>query len=126
MNNKKDKDVTWLVNIILVAGLTFLLCGQFGGCTTSKVEGETAEYWYKAFIAEREIRVAQSDLLHRIYGNGDNEPWFDLVMSTPEYWRLDSVLNAAGCGWEDFYYYDEYTAGYADGDTIETPVDYQY
>lgn len=74
----------------------------------------------------RAIRSAQSDLLHRIYGNGDNEVWFDCVMSTPEYWKLDSTLNAAGCGWEDFYYYDEYTAGYDDGDTIETPVDYQY
>lgn len=74
----------------------------------------------------RTIRSAQSDLLHRVYGNMDNEVWYDAIMSTPEYWELDSILNAAGCGWEDFYAWQEYTAGYDDGDTIQTPVDYQY
>lgn len=84
--------------------------------------------WNKADMVRdlRAIRSAQTDLLHRIYGNQDNESWFDLVMSTPEYWELDSVLNAAGCGWEDFYGYNEYTAGYDVGDTIQIPDNYQY
>jgi len=123
MNKAIDKFMTIFTTVCITAGVIIGL-----GCLDKELRaaGHGAGYWYQMFLNEREIRVAQSDLLHRIYGNGDNEPWFDLVMSTPEYWRLDSVLNAAGCGWEDFYYYDEYTAGYADGDTIETPVGYQY
>lgn len=113
---------------LVVLGIGYCIGYFFGSNDVFLTVDHHVVCWNKSMMVDdlRAIRSAQSDLLHRIYGNGDNEPWFDLVMSTPEYWRLDSVLNAAGCGWEDFYDYDEYTAGYADGDTIETPADYQY
>lgn len=75
----------------------------------------------------RSENIAYTNLLHRVYGNMDNECWEDLIMATPEYWALDSVLHE-GAGWEDFYCsaWDEPCAGYAEGDTLEIPVGYDY
>lgn len=57
----------------------------------------------KAYFAEKEIASAALELLHRWYSNDDNDYWFDVVMKTKEYQRLDSAL----CGdWEDFYFYE--------------------
>ena len=57
----------------------------------------------EAYFAEKEIASAALELLHRWYSNDDNDYWFDVVVKTPEYQRLDSALNQ---DWEDFYFYE--------------------
>lgn len=58
----------------------------------------------EAEFAERRIAGNALKLLHRFYGNDDNEMWFDLVMPSQEYKDLDNALEG---DWEDFYCYQE-------------------
>lgn len=81
----------------------------------------------ESILQLRAENIAMTNLLHRFYGNMDNEVWYDAVMTTPEYWALDSVLHE-GAGWEDFYApeWEDYTPGCAPGDTLEIPIGYDY
>lgn len=68
-------------------------------------DGELWSYNVKdALAGERQIASACFDLLHRFYSNDDNEFWFDVVVPSEQYNKLDSILNG---DWEDFYYYSE-------------------
>jgi hypothetical protein len=113
MDKAIDKFMTIFITACLTAGVIIGL-----GCLDKELRaaGHGAGYWYQMFLNERSIRCAQSDLLHRIYESDDNDWWFDYVMATPEYWRVDSVLLK---DWEDFYcYQEEYKVGEAPGDTL--------
>lgn len=57
----------------------------------------------EAYLAEKAIASASLELNHLWYSNDDNDYWFDVVVKTKEYQKLDSVLNG---DWEDFYLYE--------------------
>lgn len=73
--------------------------------TTDVVKTTDGCYTYSivdALAGERELCNATFELLHRFYSNDDNDFWFDVVVNTKEYQKVDSLLNG---DWEDFYYY---------------------
>ena len=57
----------------------------------------------EAYLAEKAIASASLELNHLWYSNDDNDYWYDVVINTKEYQRLDSALNG---DWEDFYLYE--------------------
>lgn len=56
-----------------------------------------------AYLAEKTIAAASLELNHLWYSSDDNDYWYDVVINTPEYQKLDSALNH---DWEDFYHYE--------------------
>lgn len=59
---------------------------------------------------------ALMDLLHLWYSNDDNDFWFDVVIKTPEYKRVESINHG---NWEDFYYYETPKLVYEDWVNVE-------
>lgn len=125
------KKFSFTILCLVVLGIGYCI-GYFFGA--NEYYGTYVDTGLPAFVNKTESilqlraeNIAMTNLLHRVYGNMDNECWEDLIMSTPEYWTLDSVLHE-GAGWEDFYApaWDEPCAGYADRDTCEIPVGYDY
>lgn len=55
------------------------------------------------YLAEKAIAGASLELNHLWYSNNDNDYWYDVVVKTSEYQKLDSALNG---DWEDFYHYE--------------------
>lgn len=123
------KKFSFTILCLVVLGIGYCI-GYFFGSNDVFISADNhVVYWNKdrTIYQLRSECIAYANLLHRFYGNMDNEPWYDAVMTTPEYWALDSVLHE-GAGWEDFYApeWEDYTPGYAPGDTLEIPVDYDY
>ncbi len=69
------------------------------------LDGETIAYDKDQLLAgERRYCGAALELLHKFYGNDDNEFWFEVVQNLPEYKAMEE---ANGGDWEDFYYWQE-------------------
>lgn len=64
---KKDKDATWLVNIILCVILAFVLCGHMGCVPTKKVQGHDAQYWYEQYLNSRHEMFLWENICHQYY-----------------------------------------------------------
>lgn len=56
-----------------------------------------------AYYSEKNIAGASLELNHLFFSNEDNDYWFDVIINTKEYAKLDSAL---GGNWEDFYMYE--------------------
>ena len=68
------------------------------------IEGNFHSDSYKEmWLGERVVASAAIDLLHRFYSNDDNDEWYEKVIPSKEYARLDSALQG---DWEDFYLYE--------------------
>lgn len=69
------------------------------------LNGEKIAYSKDELLAgERRYCGAALSLLHKFYGNDDNEFWFDVVQNLPEYRAIEQ---ANGGDWEDFYSWQE-------------------
>ena len=68
-------------------------------------DGKTVAYSKDDLLVhERRYCGAALELLHKFYGNDDNEFWFDVVQNLPEYKAMEQEN---GGDWEDFYTWQE-------------------
>lgn len=94
-----------LIFIITIA-ITFCVAFAMGRneiIPTKEPIGAICINYKEAYLAEKQIAASALELLHLWYSNDDNDYWFDVVVKTPEYQKLDSALNQ---DWEDFYLYE--------------------
>lgn len=94
-----------LVFIITIA-ITFCIAFAMGRnevIPTKEPIGVICIDYKEAYLAEKQIAASALELLHLWYSNDDNDYWYDVVVKTPEYQKLDSALNH---DWEDFYHYE--------------------
>ena len=94
-----------LIFIITIA-ITFCIAFAMGRneiIPTKDPVGVTYINYKEAYYAEKKVASAALELLHLWYSNENNEYWYNVVVLTEEYQKLDNALNQ---DWEDFYLYE--------------------
>lgn len=108
--NFNIKKWTWVLIIFLCTNFISWFVGSHEIYMASDVHkyGESIRYPHcynvkEALFYERMLSNALFEGLHRFYSNVDNDMWFESFVETPEYQKIDNILEG---DWEDFYYYE--------------------
>lgn len=96
------KTLVFIITIAITYCIAFAM-GRNEVIPTKEPIGVIYTDYKEAYYAEKAIAASALELLHRFYGNDDNDFWYECVMHTKEYQKLDSAMNN---DWEDFYYYE--------------------